>query len=43
MVDGSTLDFKGWAWKDELIQEDNKTNLGHGLGYALEQEKLRKF
>ena len=29
--------------KDELIQEDNKTNLGHGLGYALEQEKLRKF
>lgn len=43
VVDGSTLDFKGWAWKDELIQEDNKTNLGHGLGYALEQEKLRKF
>jgi len=43
VVDGSTLDFKGWVWKDELIQEDNKTNLGHGLGYALEQEKLRKF
>jgi hypothetical protein len=37
------LDFKGWAWKEELIREDNKMNLGHGVGYALGQENLRKF
>ncbi len=43
VVDGSTLDFKGWAWKDELIKDNNKKDLGHGVGYALEQEQLRKF
>jgi hypothetical protein len=43
VVDGSTLDFKGWAWKKDLIKEDNKKNLGHGVGYALDQDKLRKF
>jgi len=43
VVDGNALDFKGWAWKDELIKEENKINLGHGLGYALEQDKLRGF
>jgi hypothetical protein len=37
------FDFKGWAWKRELIMEENKMNLGHGVGYALEQSKLRKF
>ena len=43
VVDGSTLDFKGWATKGELIKEENKKDLGHGVGYVLEQEKLRKF
>ena len=43
VVDGSTLDYKGWATKEELIKEENKKDLGHGVGYALEQEKLRKF
>jgi len=43
VVDGSTLDFKGWAFKEELIREENKTDLGHGTGYALTQDKLRWF
>ena len=43
VVDGNTLDFKGWAWKRELIMEENKIDLGHGVGYALAQSKLRKF
>jgi len=43
VVDGSTLDFKGWAFKEELIREENKTDLGHGTGYALTQDKLRGF
>ena len=43
VVDGSTLDYKGWATKEELIKEENKKDLGYGVGYVLEQEKLRKF
>ena len=43
VVDGSTLDFKGWAFKEELILEENKTDLGYGVGYALTQDKLRRF
>ena len=43
VVDGSTLDFKGWAYKEELILDKNKTDLGHGVGYALTQDKLRRF
>ena len=43
VVDGSTLDFKGWAWKHELIKDENKKDLGHGVGYALDQDKLRRF
>ena len=43
VVDGNRLDYKGWAWKEELIKEDNKKDLGHGVGYALDQDKLRKF
>jgi hypothetical protein len=43
VVDGATLHFKGWAWKHELIKPENMKNLGHGIGYALEQEFLRKF
>jgi hypothetical protein len=43
VVDGSTLDFKGWVHKEELILDRNKTDLGHGVGYALTQDKLRRF
>ena len=43
VVDGSTLDFKGWVHKEELILDKNKTDLGHGVGYALTQDKLRGF
>jgi hypothetical protein len=37
------VDVKGWAWKKDLIKEENKMNLGHGVGYALTQDKLNKF
>ena len=30
----------GWATSDKLINTKNITNLGHGNGYALEQEQL---
>ena len=43
VVDGSTLDFKGWVHKEELILDRNKTDLGYGVGYALTQDKLRRF
>jgi hypothetical protein len=43
VVDGSTLDFKGWVHKEELILDRNKTDLGYGIGYALTQDKLRRF
>ena len=43
VVAGATLDFKGWAFKEELILDRNKTDLGHGVGYALTQDKLRGF
>ncbi len=43
VVDGNSLDFKGWAWKHELIRDENKKDLGHGVGYALDQDKLRRF
>ena len=43
VVDGNSLDFKGWAWKKDLIKDENKKDLGHGVGYALDQDKLRKF
>jgi hypothetical protein len=33
----------GWAYSHELIKDENLTNLGHGVGYALEQSKLRKL
>ena len=43
VVNGNTLDFKGWASKEDLIKEENEIDLGHGPGYALDQDKLRKF
>ena len=43
VVDGVNLDYKGWAWKRDLIKQENIINLGHGDGYALNQDSLTKF
>lgn len=31
----------GWAWGRELLHADNLRDLGHGVGYALPQHRLR--
>ena len=36
-----TYEFRGMATGDELINESNLIDLGHGEGYALTQDKLR--
>lgn len=33
----------GWASKEKLFQDANKTNLGHGIGYAMNQQQLGNF
>ena len=43
IIDGSTINLSGWAFKDELIQESNIKDLGHGRGYAMNQEDLRSL
>lgn len=43
VVDGASLDYKGWARKADLIKPENIINLGHGTGYALDQGLLAKF
>jgi hypothetical protein len=43
VVDYNLLEYKGWAWKEELIKPENIINLGHGEGYALDQDQLNKF
>ena len=35
--------FPGWAYKKDLIKEENIKDLGHGKGYCLEQEQLTPF
>ena len=43
IVDDKGGDVVGWASKDELFQVANRTDLGHGVGYALTQDQLHKF
>lgn len=43
IVDDFGGNVVGWASHDELFREENKTDLGHGVGYALDQNKLHKF
>jgi hypothetical protein len=43
IVDDFGGDIVGWASHEELCNERNKTNLGHGEGYALEQSQLNQF
>jgi hypothetical protein len=42
-VQSQTVNFIGWAKKEELIREENIKDLGHGKGYFLSKNKLRKF
>lgn len=42
-VDNNSVEFVGWAKKDELIQQENIKDLGHGKGYFLSRNKLRSF
>jgi hypothetical protein len=37
------VEFVGWAYKAELIKEENIKDLGHGKGYFLSKDLLRKF
>lgn len=43
IVDGSEVDIKGYATKEELIHPGNLKDLGHGKGYSLSQHQLREF
>ena len=43
IVEGKKVDVKGWAWKKDLIKDENLKDLGHGKGYCLEQSKLKPF
>lgn len=43
IVDDFGGNVVGWASKEELFQESNLTNLGHGTGYAMQQDRLNKF
>lgn len=33
----------GWVTKEELFRDENKIDLGHGVGYAVPQNRLNKF
>jgi len=43
IVDDKGADIVGWASNTKLFNETNKIDLGHGVGYRLNQEKLNKF
>lgn len=43
IVDGMSVDFIGYALSKHLRKEENLTDLGHGKGYALTQDKLTRF
>ena len=43
VVIGNSVEFVGYATKDELIRDENIINLGHGNGYGLSQDELNKF
>lgn len=43
VVQGSTIDIKGWALKSELVDKDNIVNHGYGECYGLDQRGLRQF
>lgn len=42
IVDDDSATFAGWATAEQLFKDENLTDLGHGVGYAMEQGKLNK-
>lgn len=36
-----SYEYVGWALAEDLIREENVTDLGHGKTYAMDQERLR--
>jgi hypothetical protein len=42
-VENNVVEFIGWVNKDQLINENNIKDLGHGKGYFLSKNKLNKF
>ena len=43
IVDDFGADIVGWCESNELFSDKNKIDLGHGVGYGLNQEYLNKF
>ena len=43
IIDGYEVSFVGYATADDLYQETNLINLGHGEGYGIEQKDLRQW
>ena len=43
IVDDKGADIVGWASKTHLFHDANQIDLGHGVGFALEQDQLRPF
>lgn len=43
ILEENTVNFVGWAKKEDLRQQKNIKNLGHGEGYSLDQNELRSF
>jgi len=45
LVIGQFPDYNlaGWCFSQELIRDENIIDLGHGKGYALDQDNLRSF
>jgi len=43
IVDGDNVDFVGYIKSADAIQPQNLNDLGHGAGYVIEQNNLRKF
>lgn len=43
IVDNFGCDIVGWASKEDLFKEENKTSFGYNICYALEQSQLKPF
>lgn len=43
IVDEPKVTLAGFATKEDLRKDENLTDLGHGVGYALTQNKLKPF
>ena len=43
VTEPNIVDFKGYLFKEEFIKNSNLQNLGHGEGYCVPQNRLKKF